>query len=612
MLPLLQSVQRWIGYLSLKYKLFILLVSISIFPISLVSYSSQHFMFRSSTEHSASISSQYVQFVSHDITSYLQDLSQSFDSLLTNPDFQKFLETPDDDLVQQANYIINFRPVLKNSLQFWNEVLGVLYLDQMGKSYFESYQKRLNYEYSFQENHIYRSFYQINKQELIAPHPMDYIQNPRENVFSLVRPIVNLRTGQINSWFVIEIREDKLKSMLSGSNYGQDGYLLLYQPSSGTVVSNFSMHSTLLQDFQTSLALDPDQNREFIFNSDNVKYQAVYADIPYGHWKLVWMAPLSSITKGVQQSTQLTMLIAVVSLIIALIIAFPVMNSVLRPLFKLKGGIVSLGRGAYVPIQIKYSNDEIGFLIQSYNQMLGELQRMEQEVFESRVKEKERELLQLQAQINPHFLFNTLETIESYAVKNNGEAVGEMVQSVSRMMRYNVRNDGGWAPVKEEMAYIRNFLNIHHYRNGKDVMAKFDVDSAAADIPIMKLSIQPFVENAIKYGWSPSMGAEEFLLTVTVELTEGTLHIDVRDTGTGIPAHILDKITRLIHSKGEIVDPYFQKHTGIYNVYRRFLLAYGDSADFRITSHPHQGTRAAIRVPYRRSQHSMSESSKKK
>lgn len=390
---------------------------------------------------------------------------------------------------------------------------------------------------------------------------MDYIQNPRENVFSLVRPIVNLRTGQINSWFVIEIREDKLKSMLSGSNYGQDGYLLLYQPSSGTVVSNFSMHSTLLQDFQTSLALDPDQNREFIFNSDNVKYQAVYADIPYGHWKLVWMAPLSSITKGVQQSTQLTMLIAVVSLIIALIIAFPVMNSVLRPLFKLKGGIVSLGRGAYVPIQIKYSNDEIGFLIQSYNQMLGELQRMEQEVFESRVKEKERELLQLQAQINPHFLFNTLETIESYAVKNNGEAVGEMVQSVSRMMRYNVRNDGGWAPVKEEMAYIRNFLNIHHYRNGKDVMAKFDVDSAAADIPIMKLSIQPFVENAIKYGWSPSMGAEEFLLTVTVELTEGTLHIDVRDTGTGIPAHILDKITRLIHSKGEIVDPYFQKHT---------------------------------------------------
>ncbi|WP_174349749.1 sensor histidine kinase [Paenibacillus sp. JMULE4] len=308
-----------------------------------------------------------------------------------------------------------------------------------------------------------------------------------------------LRTMKINSWFVIEIREDKLKSMLSGSNYGQDGYLLLYQPSSGTVVSNFSMHSTLLQDFQTSLALDPDQNREFIFNSDNVKYQAVYADIPYGHWKLVWMAPLSSITKGVQQSTQLTMLIAVVSLIIALIIAFPVMNSVLRPLFKLKGGIVSLGRGAYVPIQIKYSNDEIGFLIQSYNQMLGELQRMEQEVFESRVKEKERELLQLQAQINPHFLFNTLETIESYAVKNNGEAVGEMVQSVSRMMRYNVRNDGGWAPVKEEMAYIRNFLNIHHYRNGKDVMAKFDVDSAAADIPIMKLSIQPFVENAIKY-----------------------------------------------------------------------------------------------------------------
>lgn len=253
------------------------------------------------------------------------------------------------------------------------------------------------------------------------------------------------------------------------------------------------------------------------------------------------------------------MLIAVASFVIALIVAFPVMNSVLRPLFKLKGGIVSLGRGTYVPIQIQYSNDEIGFLIQSYNQMLGELQRMEQEVFQSKVKEKERELLQLQAQINPHFLFNTLETIESYAIKNNGEAVGEMVQSVSRMMRYNVRNDGGWAPVKEEVAYIRNFLNIHHYRNGKDVKAKFDVDPAAANIPIMKLSIQPFVENAIKYGWSPSMAAEEFLLTVKVELTEGALHIDVHDTGTGIPAHILDKITPLIHSNGETNNAVFTR-----------------------------------------------------
>jgi sensor histidine kinase YesM len=311
------------------------------------------------------------------------------------------------------------------------------------------------------------------------------------------------------------------------------------------------------------------------------------------------MAPLSSITKGAQQAYQLTLVIAIVSLTVALIIAFPVMRFVLLPLYKLKDGIKSLGRGTYVPIQIQHGNDEIGFLIKSYNHTLHELQSMEEEVFNSKMREKERELLQLQAQINPHFLFNTLETIESYSIKNNGEAVGEMVQSVSRMMRYNVRNDGGWAPLKEEMDYIQNFLKIHYYRNGMDVAAKFDLDESSINNLVMKLSIQPFVENAIKYGWSPNMSTDEFLVTVKVELLENFMYISVKDTGSGIPSDIMDKFNTLITFKGELIDPYFQTHTGIYNVYRRFMLAYGDQTDFKISTVPGLGTLIEIRVPYR-------------
>jgi sensor histidine kinase YesM len=229
--------------------------------------------------------------------------------------------------------------------------------------------------------------------------------------------------------------------------------------------------------------------------------------------------------------------------------------------------------------------------------MLNELQRMEQEVFQSKLIEKERELLQLQAQINPHFLFNTLETIESYAVKNNGEAVGEMVQSVSRMMRYNVRHDGGWAPLTEEMAYIRDFLNIHYFRNGMDVNAEFDVAPDVRQLSIMKLSIQPFVENAIKYGWSPHMSTQSFKLLIKAERNGEKLLITVQDTGSGIPADIMQKLEQLIASKSELVDPYFRKHTGILNIYRRFLLAYGDRADLQIGTVPNEGTWVRIELP---------------
>ncbi len=596
--PFFQSLKHKVDHLSLKYKLFLLLVALSVIPIILVSYSSQYFMFRSSTKYSASISSQYVEFVSKDITNYLQDLNQSFDTLFTNFQFQKFLTTPDDDLAAQANLIIDFRPILKNSLQFRNEIVGVLYLDQLGKVYFDSYQKALNYRYSFRDDPIYGTVFSTTKPELTLPHAMDYILlGTHENVFSFVRPIINLNTGDIRSWFIVELREDKIKSMLTDASPEQEGQLLLYHAGSSTPVSNTPIDAALLQDFRKALEKDARTSKEFLFTSDGVTYEATYANIPYGDWKLVWMAPLSGITKGVQQSFVLTLIIAFVSLAIAIVIAFPVMNMVLWPLYKLKQGMQSLGRGTYVPIKMQTVNDEIGFLVRSYNRMLDELQQMEQEVFQSKLKEKERELLQLQAQINPHFLFNTLETIESYAVRNHGDAVGEMVQSVSKMMRFSVRNDGGWAPLKEEMAYIRNFMRIHYYRNGLDVNAHFELDPEALEIPIMKLSIQPFVENAIKYGWSPSMNAEEFLLTVEAKVEKEHLRISIRNTGAGIPADIMSKLSELMASKGERIDPYFQRHTGIYNVYRRFLLAYGDSIPFHIESTPGLGTLVEIAVP---------------
>jgi two-component system sensor histidine kinase YesM len=592
-----QLFKNIMGHLSLKYKLFILLLAFSIIPIVIVSYSSQYFMFRSSTKYAASVSSQYIQFVSHDISSYLQELSQSMDPVLANSEFQLFLDIPSNDLNDQAQQLIYFRPMLQSSLQTRKELLGILYLDQMGKTFFESYQKSRNYEYSLQKDPFYSQIFQKRTPELMVPHLVNYTLEPPERAFSFVRPILNLQSGAITSWITLEIPESKIKNMLSGTKHEQEGHLLLFHEPSGTAVSDIEFNESLVDDLKKSLDLGTLPEQELVFKSGNVTYQVAYSEIPYGNWKLIWIAPLSSISKGVQQSSQLTLLIAVAGLSISLIIAFPVMNIVLRPLFKLKGGLQRLGRGTYIPIKIEPSNDEFGFLIQSYNTMLNELQHMEKEVFQSKMKEKERELLQLQAQINPHFLFNTLETIESYAINNKGDAVGEMVQSVSRMMRYNVRNDGGWAPLKEEMAYIRNFLNIHHYRHGMDVMSHFNIDTEYLEIPVMKLSIQPFVENAIKYGWSPNMSPEEFILTVNVKRKKDHLYIFIGDTGSGIASPVLDKLLQLIDSKGVTVDPYFQKHTGIFNVYRRFLLAYGDQVELNITSNPHQGTSVEIRIP---------------
>ncbi|MGN7456528.1 cache domain-containing sensor histidine kinase [Paenibacillus pasadenensis] len=594
-------VMRIVNRLSLKFKLFVLLILISIIPITLVAYNSNTFMFRSGTAYSGSISSQYVDFVSTELNAYLQSLNQSFDPLFSTPAFVHYMGTPDSFLKEQAEDLMRFRPLVRSSLQFHPEVIGVLYLDRLGKAYFDSYQRQLDPAYSFGEDPWYQKAFRINRNSLSEPHSMPYVLYSKDTTFSYIRPILDTDTGVTRAVFVVEIQESRVKGMLRGEQTGRPGQVILMHTRTGATVSETPVDSGVMRDFQTALAGHAGSKQPFLFRSGQTEYQASYAALADSQWLVVWTAPLNTIHKAVRQTVQLSLLIAVLSLLTALIVAFPVMSVILRPLDKLKAGMLNLGHGKYVPIPQGRRYDEIGYLIRSFNQTLEKLQRMEREVYQANLREKERELLQLQAQINPHFLFNTLETIDSYASRNNGEAVGEMVQSVSRMMRHTVRNDDGWAPLREELDYIRNFLTIHYYRNGRDLNARFDIDPAAMEVPVMKLSVQPYIENAIKYGWSPNMTTDEFKLIVKVSLQENRLVIDIQDTGTGMPPDVLRRIRQLIAQQGESKDPYFRSHTGVRNTFRRLFLVYGSEAEVAVESEPGAGTRFRFRIPAGRS-----------
>lgn len=599
LLSILASIKRMVNQMSIKYKLFLLLLLITIIPLSLVSYSSEYFMFRSSTEYSASISSQYTEFVSREMSDYMENVNQSFDDLFTNTNFQRFLTTPADDLTKQANEIIGFRPLIKNALQFHPDVLGVLYLDQLGKSYFYSNQKTLDASFNFKSDVLYNNVFAAASPELLPPHPMNYVLYAKDRVFSYVLPIVNLNTGETESWFIIEIKEEKLTNMLGGNASEAGGQLSLYHaPSQTNITTGTPLPENVLIGFRQEMMLHEANSSHFLFAADKDEYEVAFHQLHGSDWKIVWTAPLNSIKQGAQKAFLITIIIAAASLAIALVMAFPVMNKVLNPLFLLKQGMQSLGRGSYVPIRLtKNRADEIGYLVQSYNQTLDKLQTMEREVYQAQIKEKEREVLQLQAQINPHFLFNTLETIESYAYRNNGEAVGEMVQSVSRMMRYTVRHNSGWARVGEEIDYIRNFMMIHYYRSGEEVHADIELDPEAADLKIMKLSIQPYIENAFKYGWSPHMSSEEFKLKITARKIAEGLEVIVQDTGAGMSAEVLEKLQQLIAAGGQTDDPFFRLHTGIFNAYRRFVLIYGSEASFHIHSIQGIGTTVRMIIP---------------
>lgn len=596
---MLQSLKRKVRAQSLRSKLFILLVLISFLPTLTVSFLSQMFFLRSGTDYASKISYQLIDYMSGEIDDYLADINGSLNSLVIDSEFQKYLTIPVDNIPGQAEYAINFRPFLQLIIQSKKEIVGALYLDRLGKVYSISKTGHVLYNYPFHSDAHYGRVYNMTQEGFIPPHELVYTLPPdsKRQVVTFVKPVIDLRSNSIYAWLLIEINASWLQGLMDHTQLGRNGLVMLYNEVNGELFQ-FGEPVEVTEALRRKLGEVELASGQFTQTLNGKTYQILSCPIPLAGWTLVGAAPLNELTHGVKQARIITAIVAAASLIVALIVAYPFMGMVLRPLHRLKAGMQMLGRGTSMPIE-QASHDEFGFLIRTYNKMLDDLTRMREEVIQSKLSEKEKELLQLQAQINPHFLFNTLETIESYSLHHNGEAVSDMLRCVSRMMRYNVRGDGGKAPLAEEIKYTKDFLNIHSYRHGKRVRAEFAVAPELLDMPVMKLGIQPLVENALKYGWSPAAENDDFRIHVSVELEGDRVRFVVSDNGRGMSDDVFKLLSDLSGSGDRNGDPFFRQHTGILNIYRRYALAYG--SDFGMTvsreAEEGRGTRIEICLP---------------
>lgn len=215
---------------------------------------------------------------------------------------------------------------------------------------------------------------------------------------------------------------------------------------------------------------------------------------------------------------------------------------------------------------------------------------MEQNVKEQEQKRKI-ELKALQSQINPHFLYNTLDSIIWMAEGKKNKEVVLMTASLARLLRQSISNEDEVVPIAKEVEYARGYLTIQKMRYKDKLEFQIDVDSSILYIPLIKLVLQPIIENAIYHGlkYKESKG----LLIVKGFMKDGNAVLQVIDDGVGMDeetlAHIYDKHKVNYHSNG----------VGVYNVQKRLKLYYGDDYGITYESEKGKGTTATITIPGR-------------
>lgn len=238
------------------------------------------------------------------------------------------------------------------------------------------------------------------------------------------------------------------------------------------------------------------------------------------------------------------------------------------------------------------SQDEIGRISESFNVMCEKLNAYVGRVYRAEIQRKNAEINALQTQINPHFLYNTLESIKSNAIMNHDEDTAEMITLLGNLFRWISRTDEKIISLEKELEYIRNYLRLQSYRYNRKLEVSIEVEEDFLDEKIPKLILQPLVENAIKHALDEVN--RDKLIGIQVRKKKDVLEITVYDNGIGITTKRLEEIKEELQSS-ENQDEF--ESIGLKNVNQRLKLMYGPEYGLQINSIEEYGTAVKIRIP---------------
>ena len=251
----------------------------------------------------------------------------------------------------------------------------------------------------------------------------------------------------------------------------------------------------------------------------------------------------------------------------------------------------------FLPITRNIGKDEIGELIEHYNTMGERLKQLIHDLYVLQLHQKSlelenvrAELKYLQAQIDPHFLFNTLNAILVTCVRNGYTEVADIISPLSKLLRRMVDNTRDVLPLREELQFVRMALKIEQFRFGEKLQYELDVAEEALERPVPVMCVQSLVENACKHGIQHLNGRG--LIQVKARIEGDALVISVRDNGVGIHPRLLEDLQKRITSPEDM-----QGSIGLQNIYRRLKLYYGQSASLTLQNASERGADVRMRIP---------------
>ena len=312
-------------------------------------------------------------------------------------------------------------------------------------------------------------------------------------------------------------------------------------------------------------------------------------------WYLVSAKPTQVVISDISLLRRNIFLVSAAAFILAVLLAVSFARRFFRPVRALAGAMKEVQEGK-LDIRVDvYSEDEIGYLTNTFNHMVIRIKKLIEDNYLIRLREKDAQIEALQLQINPHFLYNTLESMSCIAYVHEVEEISIMSRALADMFRYSIRRSGSLVTVEEELNHIRNYMKIQKVRFGKKVTVDYQVEERILHCRIIPLILQPLVENSIKYGVEVKMVPVDIVIHVAYD--EEQIAFIIEDNGSGIREEKRKELLRVMRAGAEMDVLEKHAHIGIVNVNSRLVYQYGEASGLHIESQEGCFTKISFHIP---------------
>ena len=435
----------------------------------------------------------------------------------------------------------------------------------------------------------------IEKIHFTTPHVQNLFDNSNYRyywVISLSRNVELTNVGNIrHGVLLVDMNFSGIEQMFSMVNESGAGYVylmdkngeIIYHPEqkaiySGLVNENNLRHATYS---------DGDCIEEF----DGQERAVVVKTVGYTGWKIISVTPMKELSMDISQLRMFMVMICAITIFIIIFGNIFISYVVTDPIRKLEDSLYELERGSMDEEEIYIGGShEIRHLGSTIKSMVRQMRRLTDDMVREQKEKRKSELDALQSQINPHFLYNTLDSVVWMIESGRTKDAISMVTALASLFRISLSKGNHIISIHDEIIHAENYLNIQKVRFKNKFTTVIDVDPAIENCATVKLIVQPLLENAIYYGVEHMDGEGE--ITVKGYEKDGDVYIDVSDNGMGIPEKTIETLlTKKTESRGK------GSGIGLWNVNQRISLYFKGDYGLKITSELDEGTCVSIHLP---------------